>query len=72
MIFMRGQRVTGKILRNNYHHGSCGPSLTGETSSANFNTVLVFEYSKCLSIFIKKHSFRGCIANWSQFWIAAM
>ena len=28
-ISMRGQRVTGKIQRNNYHHGSCGPSLTG-------------------------------------------
>ena len=28
-ISMRGQRATGKIQRNNYHHGSCGPSLTG-------------------------------------------
>ena len=25
-ISMRGQRATGKIQRNNYHHGSCGPS----------------------------------------------
>ena len=32
-IFMRGQRATGKIERNNYHHGSCGPSLTGKTTS---------------------------------------
>ena len=32
-ISMRGQRATGKIQRNNYHHGSCGPSLTGETMS---------------------------------------
>ena len=30
---MRGQSVTGKIQRNNYHHGSCGPSLTGKTMS---------------------------------------
>ena len=34
-IFMRGQRATGKILRNNYYHGSCGPSLTGKTSSVS-------------------------------------
>ena len=32
-ISMRGQRATGKIQRNNYHHGSCGPSLTGKTMS---------------------------------------
>ena len=24
-IFMRGERATGKIQRNNCHHGSCGP-----------------------------------------------
>ena len=29
----REQRETGKIQRNNYHHGSCGPSLTGKTIS---------------------------------------
>ena len=23
---MCGQRATGRIQRNNYHHGSCGPS----------------------------------------------
>ena len=32
-ISMRGQRATGKIQRNDYDHGSCGPSLTGKTSS---------------------------------------
>ena len=32
-IFMRGQRATDKIQSNNYHHGSCGPSLTGKTMS---------------------------------------
>ena len=32
-ISMRGQRATGNIQRNNYHHGSCGPSLTGKTMS---------------------------------------
>ena len=32
-ISMRGQRATGKIQRNNYHHGSCGLSLTGKTMS---------------------------------------
>ena len=29
-ISMRGQRATGKIRRNNDHHGSCGPSLMGK------------------------------------------
>ena len=32
-ISMRGERATGKIQKNNYHHGSCGPSLTCKTSS---------------------------------------
>ena len=32
-ISVRGQRATGKIQRNNYHHGSCGSSLTGKTMS---------------------------------------
>ena len=32
-ISMRGQRAMGKIQRSNYHHGSCGPSLTGKTMS---------------------------------------
>ena len=31
-ISMCGQRATGKIQKNNYHHGSCGPSSTGNTS----------------------------------------
>ena len=35
MIFMRGQRATGKIQRNNYHHGNCGSSFTGKTSSVS-------------------------------------
>ena len=30
---MRGERATGKIQKSNYHHGSCGPSLTCKTSS---------------------------------------
>ena len=34
-ISMRGQRATGKIQRNNYHHGNCGPSLTDKTSSVS-------------------------------------
>ena len=34
-ISMRGQRATRKIQKNNYHHGSCGPSLTGKTSSVS-------------------------------------
>ena len=33
---------------------------------------LVFKYPKCLSIFIKKHLFLGCVANWSRFWTGAM
>ena len=35
MISMRGQRATGKIQRINYHHGSCGSSSTGKTSSVS-------------------------------------
>ena len=34
-ISMRVLRATGKIQKNNYHHGSCEPSLTCETSSAS-------------------------------------
>ena len=34
-ISMHGQRATGRIPRNNYHHGSCRPSLTGKTSSVS-------------------------------------
>ena len=34
-ISMRGERGTGKIQRNNYYHGSCGPSLTCKTSSVS-------------------------------------
>ena len=32
-ISMCGERATGKIQRHNYHHGSCGASLTGKTMS---------------------------------------
>ena len=34
-ISMPGQHAAGKIQKNNYHHGSCGPSLTGKTSSVS-------------------------------------
>ena len=34
-ILMREQLATGKIRRNNYHHGNCGPSLTDKTSSVS-------------------------------------
>ena len=34
-ISMHGQRETGKIQSNDYHHGNCGPSLTGKTSSVS-------------------------------------
>ena len=30
-ISMHGQHAMGKIQRNNYHHGSCGPSLRRKT-----------------------------------------
>ena len=39
-IPIRGQCATGKIQRNNYHHGSCGPSLTGKTLSVS----LIFKH----------------------------
>ena len=32
-ISVRVQRATGKVQRNNYHHGSCGSSLTSKTMS---------------------------------------
>ena len=32
-ISMCGQRAMGKFQRNNYHHESCRPSLTGKTMS---------------------------------------
>ena len=32
-ISMRGQLATGKIQRNNYHHGSYGPILTRKIMS---------------------------------------
>ena len=34
-ISIRGQRATGKIQKNNYHHGSCGASLTSKTLSVS-------------------------------------
>ena len=34
-ISMRGQRATGKIQKNNYHHESCGASLTSKTLSVS-------------------------------------
>ena len=32
-ISLRGQHATGKMQRNNYHHGSCSPSLRCKTMS---------------------------------------
>ena len=32
---MHGERATGKIQKNNYHHWSCGPSVTCKTSSVS-------------------------------------
>ena len=32
-ISMGGQRAMGKIQKSNYHHWSCGPSLTAKTMS---------------------------------------
>ena len=34
-ISVREKHAMGKIQRNNYHHGSCRPSLTGKTSSVS-------------------------------------
>ena len=34
---MRVLRATGKSKKNNYHHGSCEPSLTCKTSSVSLN-----------------------------------
>ena len=50
-ISMRGQRATGKIQRNNYnyHHESCEPSLTGETSWVPLIFTQASECQKSLS-----------------------
>ena len=34
-ISVGGQRATGNIQRNNYHHGICGTSLTSKASSVS-------------------------------------
>ena len=52
---MRGQRATGKIQRNNYHHGSCGPSLTGKAMSV----FLIFTQGKHQNV--KNHRVRGSL-----------
>ena len=52
-ISIRGQRATGKIQKNNYHHGSYGPSLTGKTSSVS----LIFAHGthwECQKFFSEK------------------
>ena len=43
---MRGQRATGKIQRNNYHHGSYGPFLTRKTMSV----FLIFMHGTYLNV----------------------
>ena len=40
---MCGQRATGKIQRNDYHHGHCWSALTGKKSSVGFD----FYASEC-------------------------
>ena len=49
-ISRRGQCAVGKIERNNYHHVSCGSSLTGKTSSVpNLHARDASECQKSLS-----------------------
>ena len=43
-ISMRDQRAMGKIQRNNYRHGSCGPFLTGKTSWVSQLVSLIFAH----------------------------
>ena len=45
-ISMRGQRATGKIQRNDYHHGSCGPFLKRKTMSV----FLIFMHGTRLNV----------------------
>ena len=40
-IPMSGQRAKGKIQRNSYHHGSCGPSLKGKTLSVDDTNLIL-------------------------------
>ena len=54
-ISMRGQLATGKIQRNNYHYGNCGPSLTGKTMSA----FLIFRQGTHRNV--RSRSVRSCL-----------
>ena len=56
-ISMRGERATGEIQRNNYHHGSCGPSLTGKTVSVVFD-LHARDASECQ----KSLTFKACFS----------
>ena len=63
-ISMRGQRATGKIQKNNYHHDSCVPSLTGKTSSVSLNTEVTKSQrnrrrQRRLQIFLKNFTFEA-------------
>ena len=60
-ISTRGQRATGKIQRNNYHHGSCGPSLTGKTMSV----FLIF--TQWTHRNVKNHWVRSSLKAWSPY-----
>ena len=52
-ICVRGKRATGKIQRNNYRHGSCGPSSTGKTMSVFFD-LHARDASECQKSFSEK------------------
>ena len=55
---MQRQRATGKIQRNNYHHGNCGPSLTGKTSSVS----LIFMHGTHRNV--RNHQVRSGLKIW--------
>ena len=58
-ISMRGQRATGKSQRNNYHHGSCRPSLTGKTMS------VFLMFTKGMHWNVKNRWVRSSLNLWS-------
>ena len=55
-ISMREQRATSRIQRNNYHHGSCGPSLTDKTSSVS----LIFTHRTHRNVKNRWNEYPGC------------
>ena len=78
-ISVRGQRATGKIQRDNYHHWSCGTSLTSKTSSVSliftqgtYRNVKNRSVKSSLNLFLQliyaRFYSRVFLLRWSWWW----